>query len=295
MSVRAIISANYAHLGDRMNSTLLAGGIATLLAIGLVVTVGAVSLLTGTFYFLFGKSTFSILRSKNGKRGFAFGYIWNSAREEAKFDKVRIRLYNPFGKPDQIDISHEFSTKNEPFAVDLEMGPGFEEILNAEGLEKATLEIELSSNEGVTMFRRMNGRKFVDLVKVADETSDEFNERNKIVNEKPVYVTVQRSFIADPLPASDKALKIATNPEFAGQFTAAASADATSVENFAVSKVWIEPGCIVCDACEGIYPEVFEVTADSCIIRPGAPLDNGLLVEEAAEACPVEVIKFTKA
>ncbi|ATH09516.1 hypothetical protein BIY24_08700 [Halobacteriovorax marinus] len=57
----------------------------------------------------------------------------------------------------------------------------------------------------------------------------------------------------------------------------------------------MEPGCIVCDACEAIYPEVFEVTDDTCIIRPGAPLDNGVLVEEAAEACPVEVIKFTKA
>lgn len=293
--VHAIISANYARLGDKMNSTLLAGGIASILAIGLVVTVAAVSLLTGAFYFLFGKSTFSILRSKSGKRGFAFGYIWNSAREEAKFDKVRIRLYNPFGKPTQIDISHEFATKSEPFAVDLEMGPGLEEILNAEGLDKATLEIELSSNDGVTMFRRMNGKKFVDLVNVADETADEFNERNKIVNEKPVYTTVQRSFIADPMPASDKALKIATNPEFAGQFTAAAGADAPAVENFAVTKVWIEPGCIVCDACEAIYPEVFEVTADTCVIRPDAPLDNGLLVEEAAEACPVEVIKFTKA
>ena len=95
--------------------------------------------------------------------------------------------------------------------------------------------------------------------------------------------------------------EIPTNPAFAAHFAGASSgagaaaADAAPVENFAVAKVWIEPGCIVCDACEDIYPEVFEVTDDSCIIRPGAPLDNGLLVEEAADACPVEVIKFTKA
>lgn len=279
-----------------MNTTLLAGGIASLMAIGLVVTVAAVSLLTGAFYFLFGRSSFDILRSKKGKRGFAFGYIWNSAREEAKFDKVRLRLYNPFGNPTQVDVSHEFATKNEPFAIDLEMGPGIEEILTAKGLDKATMEIELSSvNDGVSMFRRMNAKKFVDLVNVAEESADEFNERNKIVNLKPVYTTVQRSFIAEPLPASDKALKIASNPEFAGDFAAAGGGDKAAVENFAVSKVWIEPGCIVCDACEGIYPEVFEVTADSCIIRPEAPLDNGILIEEAAEACPVEVIKFNKA
>ncbi|MGE0207338.1 MAG: ferredoxin [Candidatus Babeliales bacterium] len=57
----------------------------------------------------------------------------------------------------------------------------------------------------------------------------------------------------------------------------------------------MEPGCIVCNACEDIYKEVFEVKADTCIIRPNAPLDDGLRIQEAAEACPVEVIKFTKA
>ena len=88
---------------------------------------------------------------------------------------------------------------------------------------------------------------------------------------------------------------MASNPEFAGDFSAAAAdSSGGGAENFSVSKVWIEPGCIVCDACEGIYPEVFEVTDDTCIIRPGAPLDNGLLIEEAADACPVEVIKFAK-
>ena len=68
-----------------------------------------------------------------------------------------------------------------------------------------------------------------------------------------------------------------------------------AVANFSVTKVWIEPGCIVCDACEGIFPEVFEVTDTTCLIRPGAPLNDGLKIQDAAEACPVEVIKFTKA
>ena len=91
---------------------------------------------------------------------------------------------------------------------------------------------------------------------------------------------------------------MATNPMFAGEFAGAAvagGAAAPAVENFTVSKVWIEPGCIVCDACEAIFPEVFEVTDSTCIIRPGAPLNDGLKIQESAEACPVEVIKFTKA
>ncbi len=64
-----------------------------------------------------------------------------------------------------------------------------------------------------------------------------------------------------------------------------------------VTKVWIEEGCIVCDACETASPEVFEVTEDSCIIRPDAlkadfcrPRTDE--INEAAEECPVDVIKF---
>lgn len=64
-----------------------------------------------------------------------------------------------------------------------------------------------------------------------------------------------------------------------------------------VTKVWIEPGCIVCDACENTSPTVFEVTDDTCIIRPAAlnaeftkPLTQEII--DAAEECPVDVIKF---
>ncbi|TNE99468.1 MAG: ferredoxin [Deltaproteobacteria bacterium] len=115
--------------------------------------------------------------------------------------------------------------------------------------------------------------------------------------DKVYYHTVSRSFIADPLPqTAAKKLKIASNPEFAGDFAAAGGAGGgAAAANFTVAKVWIEPGCIVCNACEDIYPEVFEVTSDSCIIRPDAPLNDGLKITEAAEACPVEVIKFNKA
>lgn len=77
-----------------------------------------------------------------------------------------------------------------------------------------------------------------------------------------------------------------------------APADA-NVTHKEVVKVWIAPGCIVCDACENDCPEVFEVLKDkgTCIIRPPAmspdftkPLTPSIIV--AAEGCPVDVIKF---
>jgi len=69
-----------------------------------------------------------------------------------------------------------------------------------------------------------------------------------------------------------------------------------------VTKVWIAPGCIVCDACETTCPEVFQVLHDdgTCIIRPDAlnveftkPLTESII--QAAAECPVDVIKFDKA
>lgn len=64
-----------------------------------------------------------------------------------------------------------------------------------------------------------------------------------------------------------------------------------------IVKVWIAPGCIVCDACETDCPEVFDVQEETCVIRPEAlkadftkPLTPSIIT--AAEGCPVDVIKF---
>ena len=64
-----------------------------------------------------------------------------------------------------------------------------------------------------------------------------------------------------------------------------------------ITKVWIAPGCIVCDSCENDCPEVFDVQEDTCLIRPPAMKEDFLLpltpsIITAAEGCPVEVIKF---
>ena len=42
----------------------------------------------------------------------------------------------------------------------------------------------------------------------------------------------------------------------------------------AITKVWIEEGCIVCNACEAECPDVFHVTEDSCHIKGDARQDN---------------------
>ncbi len=82
----------------------------------------------------------------------------------------------------------------------------------------------------------------------------------------------------------------------------------------AITRVWIEEGCIVCNACETTCPEVFHVTEDTCHILGDvrsdhqndtnrdarSPLVGSIGIDhedqiiEAAEGCPVEVIKFEK-
>lgn len=277
-----------------MNTTLIAMGIAAIMAIGLVITVGVLSLLSGSFHFLFARPRVEILKSEFGDHGFAFSFSWNAAREPAKFDKVKVRLYNPFGSPTQVEVSKAFNAASSDFARDVYMGVGMKKMLEANGLANATIEIEVSSSsDSLTQQFSYNGAKFLELLEKATGTAKSFENALDPVSTKPLYTTVQRTFISDPLPESSKTIKLATNPEFAGDFASAGSAGPAQ-ENFVVSKVWIDPGCIVCNACEAIYPEVFEVTDDTCLIRPGAPLDNGLLIQEAAEACPVEVIKFNK-
>lgn len=282
-----------------MSTSLIAAGIALILAVGLVVTLGMASLLTGAFFFLFARPSLTILLPKNRETGFAFGFKWDSAREPARFDRVKLRLFNPFGSPTQVEVTRDFQGQNSSFGEEVDFGPGMKNFWTAQGFDNGLVQIELSSNrDGVTQQFEMKGRKFKEKFHGASETADSFNQRYKTEKTKPVYHTVERSFIADPLPPNNKVLKLATNPIFAGDFSGAqdsGGAKKDAPENYPVSKVWIEPGCIVCNACEGIYPEVFEVTAETCLIRPDAPLDNGLLIQEAAEACPVEVIKFTKA
>lgn len=59
-----------------------------------------------------------------------------------------------------------------------------------------------------------------------------------------------------------------------------------------MKKVWIEPGCITCGKCEFIAPEVFEVLDIAYVKRDIDPRAYEKAIEEAAKACPVQVIKY---
>jgi ferredoxin len=292
-----------------VSTSLIAMGVAIFLVVNLVIGLGILSLLFGAFETYFGKPKLTFLKSSQSGHTFAFGFKWNSAKEPAAIDFVRLRLFNPFGSPTQVEISKSFEPKTTSFSAEVDMGAHFVELLGAKGFDIASMQIEVgSSKDGVTFQFDMKGPKFKRLISEAKQTVAEYDagagSSTPGKESKPPIDIPIRTFIADTVPGKGAQLAIPTNPAFAATFAgmgggaaggAAGAAPAEALPNFAITKVWIEPGCIVCNACEDIYKDVFEVTATTCLIRPGAPLDDGLRIQEAAEACPVEVIKFTKA
>ena len=65
----------------------------------------------------------------------------------------------------------------------------------------------------------------------------------------------------------------------------------------AITKVWIEKGCIACGLSESNCPEVFKVKHGKWV--KGATVIEGVdysgleeKIKIAAESCPVEVIKY---
>ena len=60
----------------------------------------------------------------------------------------------------------------------------------------------------------------------------------------------------------------------------------------AIAKITIEDGCTSCGLCEQICPEVFEVP-DGAKVKSGVDLNKFAdQIKEAAESCPVSVIKI---
>ena len=64
-------------------------------------------------------------------------------------------------------------------------------------------------------------------------------------------------------------------------------------EIMAITKVWIEDGCTGCGLSEAICPDVFKMDGEAMVIDgvDFSKFEKDII--EAAESCPVEVIKYS--
>ena len=63
----------------------------------------------------------------------------------------------------------------------------------------------------------------------------------------------------------------------------------------AITRVWIEEGCISCGMSEDSSPEVFKVKEVATVIEGVDYLAFEEKIREAAKGCPVDVIKYEEA
>jgi ferredoxin len=59
-----------------------------------------------------------------------------------------------------------------------------------------------------------------------------------------------------------------------------------------IKKVWVEDDCTSCGLCEDLCPKVFKMEDIATVIIGADFKENEDQIKEAAESCPVGVIKF---
>jgi ferredoxin len=62
----------------------------------------------------------------------------------------------------------------------------------------------------------------------------------------------------------------------------------------AITKVWVEEDCTACGLCADICPEVFEIKEIATVIEGVNYAAYEAQIKDAADSCPVEVIKFSE-
>ena len=61
-----------------------------------------------------------------------------------------------------------------------------------------------------------------------------------------------------------------------------------------IKKVWVEEDCTACGLCEDICPEVFKLDDIATVIEGVNFEDYEEQIKEAADSCPVGVIKYSE-
>jgi len=231
----------------------------------------------------------SFVRLENG---LGLKVVWDSESYPHQVYRVRVDFYELVRGGRSTTMSYTFEgkgykTKN--FVIPIELEEPQLQMFTDSGLENSKralnnsyvqIEVETTANE--TERIKIKKKQIINTLRHGPilKASKDIDVVEK-ESDKDSLLT--RVFPWKAVVEDDSVAKKAAGPKSGGP---AAPVD------FLVTKVWIEPGCIVCDACENEAPDVFWVKDDTCIVRDNAPLGDAASIVAAAEGCPVDVIKF---
>lgn len=227
-----------------------------------------------------------------GDPALGVGVFWDDESFPMEIFRVKIDFMELVMGGRSTSFSYTFEgkgSKKKSFVIPMKLSPADLEMLTDSGLDaravaRSFVFVEIENSKGETsrfklkkseLLRTVTGVPLVaspEVELMAPRDPDNWSLQTRVFPWRAVVATAEEP--------KEKAA------------AGAAKKKGPSLLNFLVTKVWIEPGCIVCDACENEAPQVFEVLADTCIVRPAAPLDDAASIVAAAEGCPVDVIKY---
>jgi ferredoxin len=275
---------------DIASTLVLAPVIAGLVLGGPLTLYAIIKLLSAVF----GSPRAKFVRLAGNKLGV---YVnWDPDSYDWSICRVRVDATEmvPGGRSSSFSFTFEDkSAKKKNFLIPLNLNP--EELAlfidnglagQSRALEKTQIFLEIESTNGESS--RVEIRKKEIIALMAEAAFSPTKDVDVLENIQPDAWSVQTRVFP-----WRKIVATATAKEAPSKEAKKADGPKTVVDvDFMVTKVWIEPGCIVCDACENEAPLVFQVLPDTCIVREAAPLNDGAAIKAAAEGCPVNVIKY---
>ncbi len=220
---------------------------------------------------------------------------WDNDTYDYKVCRVRMEYVEVFRGGRSLSTTFTFEdkqAKKRGFILPLKLVENELKLLtqaeNEKEMNNSSIVIEVESTDGRTVRRKISKRKFMEALAAPAINAKKEELDLAPPKESDAWSVHSRVFPWRKVVEVDAGTKKAGGPSAGGS-------SAPQVFDYLITKVWIEPGCIVCDACENEAPDVFKVLEDTCIVHENAPLGDTGSIVAAAEGCPVDVIKYDTA
>ncbi len=246
------------------------------------------------------KARFVRLQAGSGERPLGVLVSWDNESFEHEICRVHLEMDELVIGGRSLALSYTFedkSAKKRSFLIPLSPSDTDWAVLTDKGispraLQKTSCVIEVENTKGQS-FRKKIWKKSI--LETLNGPSIQIDKETDVLSGAKAddWSVLTRIFPWRKAVAAAATPEAGTEKAKAPAHEKKAASTGPTLVDFLVTKVWIEPGCIVCDACENEAPDVFQVLPDTCIVRENAPLGDGGAIKAAAEGCPVNVIKFT--